>query len=253
MKRKTPLVAGMTFHIYTRGVEKRVIFPERTFNIRFLNTLQHNLNYKYPYSLYKQRLEEAKTPQAKENVIASLELHKVSPSVEIYCFCLMPNHYHFIMKQLVEEGITNFMHRLNTAYTKYVNRRLDRVGGLFQGRFKSKHIETTEQLIHLSRYQHINPTKLGLGNTKTLIDYPWSSLSDFIGNASHNFVTPNPVMQNFESKNEYRNFLEAEIDEYEPLRLAEIAIDDDFGWFRKFRALEKEKKEILRDQYMKTL
>ena len=113
--------------------------------------------------------------------------------VEIHCFCLMPTHYHLILRQIQDEGIYRFMHKLGTAYAMYFNLKYKRRGVLFEGRYKAKPIETDEYMIHLSRYIHLNPLNIFQGDWKErgvadreaanafLESYRWSSYPDYIG------------------------------------------------------------------------
>ena len=248
--RKTILATDHIYHIYNRGVEKRNIFLDGGYYIRFIETLAHSLNYDYPYSRLKHRLKQARSPQNKQLIAMQLEEKRIEPPVEVISFCLMPNHYHLTLKQLIENGITDFLHRIGTAFTKYFNIRQDRTGRLFEGTFKAISVDSDEQLLHLTRYQHINPRKLGLDTLGELINYPWSSLSTYLGEKHFPFVKPEVVLSNFKSLKDYLDFASAEVDEFEPLRLNEVAIDDDFGWFAHFRALEKEQKEQIRELYI---
>ncbi len=247
--RKVTLATGKTYHIYNRGIEKRRIFLDPSYYSRFITVLKHCLKYDYPYSLLKRRLENAHSRQGKKAILAQLETRKIKPPVDLFSLCLMPNHKHLTVKQLVKNGITNLMHRLGTSYTKYFNKREKRTGRLFEGTFKVVPVETDEQLIHLTRYQHINPTKLGPKTKEELITYPWSSLSTYLGDDRFDFINPNPVINLFKAPEEYLEFVMAKVDEFEPLRLHEIAIDDDFGWFKKFRELKEERKQHLEERF----
>ena len=251
--RKISFNTNDVYHIYSRGVEKRKIFLDSNDYSRFVSILKHCLNFDYPYSLLKQHLKKARNPKDKEKVILRLETRRIQPPVEIISFCLMPNHYHLTLKQLVENGITNFMHRIGTGYTNYFNIRQDRSGRLFESTFKAVVVESDEQLLHLTRYQHLNPRKLGSASPKQLIDYDWSSLSTYLSGEKFSFVKPDIVLTNFKTPKSYLDFVLTELDKFEPLRLEEIAIDDDFGWFAKYRSLEKDRRSELRSQYLKIL
>ena len=251
--RRVTFVTNYIYHIYNRGVEKRKIYLNSSYYSRFLSILEHYLNYDYPYSLLKQRLNRTESPEKKQKILSLLETRRISPPVEIISFCLMPNHYHLTVKQLVDNGITNFMHRIGTGYTSYFNLRKDRVGRLFESSFKAVMVKSNEQLIHLSRYQHLNPRTLNLNTLQELINYPWSSLSTYLGKKQFPFVKPDIVLSNFKDRRSYLKFVLEEADELEPLRLEKVAIDDDFNWFSNFRALEKNRKELLRQRYLKTL
>jgi len=79
-------------------------------------------------------------------------LNKVDKLVDVVCYCLNSNHYHMILKQKSNDGIKKFMHKLGTSYTMYFNKKLKRSGSLFQGKFKSIHIDSNEYLLYLSAY-----------------------------------------------------------------------------------------------------
>ncbi len=112
-------------------------------------------------------------------------------AVDIGAYCLMPNHFHLLIKCKNEKGITNFMHRLTTAYTMYFNKRYERVGPLFQGTFKAEHANSDEYLKYLFSYIHLNPIKLidplwkenGIGDVEKaqsfLDEYTYSSYLDY--------------------------------------------------------------------------
>ena len=251
--RKTILSINHVYHIYNRGVEKRKIFLDSADYSRFVSILKHCLDYNYPYSLLKLRLKQAESPEKKQKVLLQLETKRINPLVEIFSFCLMPNHYHLILKQLINDGITTFMHRIGTGYAGYFNIRQKRSGRLFEGNFKAIMVKTDEQLIHLSRYQHLNPQSLGIIKPKKLINYPWSSLSTYLGDKKFSFIKPGIVLSAFKNPKSYLNFVLGEIDKFEALRLEKIVIDDDFGWFTNFRALKKERQEKLRHLYIEML
>jgi putative transposase len=111
--------------------------------------------------------------------------------VEILAFVLMPNHFHLILKQKKTDGIAKFMQKIGTGYTMYFNKKYERVGSLFQGKFKAVLIENEAHYIHLPSYIHLNPIELMnyRGSTsigvvekmKFLENYQWSSYPDYIG------------------------------------------------------------------------
>lgn len=142
--RRIVFVTDRYYHIYNRGVEKRTIFQE--------------------YSDYQRMLiilDEFNSPDPIH--IAAMPSNEAKPRkkiVEIICFCLMPNHYHLVLKQIANNGISQFMHKLGTGYTMFFNKKWERSGALFEGPFKAKHIENNEYLLHLSRYIHLNPLNI---------------------------------------------------------------------------------------------
>lgn len=131
-------------------------------------------------------------------------LDESKKNIEIICFCLMPNHFHLLVKQLVDGGITEFVSKLSNSYTKYFNIKRSRVGYLLQGEFKSVLIETNEQLLHLSRYIHLNPLVSDL--TNNLKRYLWSSYPEYLELTSKQICTKEVILDQFRSKKDYENF-----------------------------------------------
>ena len=125
--------------------------------------------------------------------------------IEIVCYCLMPNHFHFLLQQKRATGITEFVSKLTNSYTKYFNIKNGRVGPLFQGEFKSVHIETNEQLLHLSRYIHLNPL-VGYV-TKYLESYKWSSYVEYTNPSISEICRKDIILSQFKSLNDYRQFV----------------------------------------------
>jgi putative transposase len=121
----------------------------------------------------------------------SFEVEMGDPLIAIGAYCLMPNHFHILIKPLVENGVSTFMKKLSTSYSMYFNKRYERTGSLFEGKFKSQHVDSDEYLKYLFSYIHLNPLKLldpdwkekGLGNIlggeKYLDEYRFSSYQDF--------------------------------------------------------------------------
>lgn len=182
--RKTKFSDGEYYHVYNRGVDKRNIFNEPRDYQRFLyhllacNDTQPLLNSQFHY-------------RGSASIVSRKEKE---PLVDIICFCLMPNHYHLLLKQRGENGIPLFMQKVGTGCTMYFNTKYDRSGVLFQGAFKSIHIDKEGYLAHLTRYIHLNPADLHEPQWKTvgirkeketfafIYKYPWSSYKDYLEN-----------------------------------------------------------------------
>jgi len=127
--------------------------------------------------------------------------------VEIICFCLMPNHFHFLLKQLEEEGITIFLKNIQTSYAKYFNIKYERLGPLFQNRFKAILVENDNQSLHLSRYIHLNPySSLIIKKKEDLLYYPWSSFRQYLGMA-RGFCQTEIILEQFKNSEKYRDFV----------------------------------------------
>lgn len=132
-------------------------------------------------------------------------LNKDNKIVEIICYCLMPNHFHFLLKQISDGGVTEFVSKLSNSYTKYFNTKNKRTGPILQGEFKSVHVETDEQLIHLSRYIHLNPLVSFL--TKDLNSYRWSSYKEYVGLDKAGIGYKKIVLGQFKSPKDYQSFV----------------------------------------------
>lgn len=128
--------------------------------------------------------------------------------VAIIAFCFMPNHFHFLLKQLVKGGISRFMSNFQNSFTRYFNTRRERVGPVFLGQFKAVRVENEEQLLHVSRYIHLNPYSSSLvGSIKALEGYPWSSLGEYLCPQEGGTCEKAVVLGAFKSKGEYREFV----------------------------------------------
>lgn len=173
------------YHIYNRGVEKRNIFMNHSDYLRFVANL-YEFNDRAPAFNFGRQL-------SKSLIEVRLQSPRKDPLVNILAFCLMPNHYHLMMQQREDNGITEFMRKLGTGYTNYFNLKYDRVGALFQGKFKAVLLEREAHFQHLPHYIHLNPLDLKMpewrnGNVKNtrkaiafLKKYRWSSLPDYLG------------------------------------------------------------------------
>ncbi len=212
--RITPLVDGQFYHVYNRGVEKRRIFEDKRCYKRFLQTI-----------IYYQH----KGPKPKFSHSFDNKLFKIDPSkkiVDIITYCLMPNHFHFLVKQLTEGGISEFISKLTNSYTKFYNLKYRRVGHLFQGQFKAVLIESEEQLIHVSRYIHLNPIASFL--VSDLNQYEWSSYKEYVNNTK-GICNKEEILHFFKDHTSYQKFCLDQISYAQDLeRIKHQLIEDDF-------------------------
>lgn len=202
--RITPLINGEYYHIFNRGSEKKNIYTKTRDYSRFQKTF-----YYYKFCGPKPKFSQF----TKTSLFKPLLNEKM---VEILCFCLMPNHFHFLVKQIKEKGISTFLSQLSNSYTKYFNLKYVRVGPLLQGAFKAVRIESEEQLIHASRYIHLNPVAAGI--VKLPEEYPWSSYLEYIQKAPF-FCSIKEVMDFFKTPKNYQKFVEDQIDYASKLEL----------------------------------
>ena len=144
--RKDPLVTGSYYHVYNRGVDKRDIFMDQADLHRFALSVKE-FNTIKPIGSIKDKL------LSKEE---NSDVGRPEPLVSIVCYCFNPNHFHFILKQEVDRGISEFFKRLLGGYTKYFNLIHNRNGALFQGRFKSNLIDNDAYFLRIRPYVHLN-------------------------------------------------------------------------------------------------
>ncbi len=224
--RKIKFETGKYYHIFNRGVDKRKIFLEKRDYFRFLESMKELNTTKVIDSLYrhkqlkrKKEKVEAKLLQNKDNKdkdtkclrLQNNRRHLVSTMsaaflVEIICYCLNPNHYHLLVKQLTDNGISNFMHKLGMAYTKYFNAKYKRSGSLFQGTFKAVEITSDFQLAHASAYINGNAEVHKIAKAK---DWPWSSYPDYLDQRENNLIAINkqPVLVDFKNPSAYEQYV----------------------------------------------
>ncbi|RJQ36975.1 hypothetical protein C4559_04590 [Candidatus Microgenomates bacterium] len=191
--RSTPFLSENFYHLFNRGVEKRIIFSDDHDYQRFLQTL-----YYYQFSGPKPRFSTHKKFKIKD--------FSHNPKIiDIICYCLMPNHFHLLIRQVKEGGIQEFIQKVINSYTKYYNTKHNRVGHLFQGVFKAVPIETDEQLLNVSRYIHLNPYVSDL--TKNSETYQYSSYQAFIGKTSDTLCVKKPILDFFQDEVAYERFV----------------------------------------------
>lgn len=180
--RKVNFAKGEYYHIYNRGNSKQKIFRDKEDYLRFI-ALLYIANTSDKFNIYDLK------KYANSDIY---EKEKSDSLVGIGSYCLMPNHFHILITEKVEGGISNFMQKLSTAYAMYYNKKYERSGSLFEGKFKSKHIDKDNYFKYLFSYVHLNPIKLiqkdwkekGIKNKteaiKYLNKYEYSSYLDFV-------------------------------------------------------------------------
>jgi REP element-mobilizing transposase RayT len=195
--RKTNFTNESFYHIYNRGTEKRDIFLQNYDYFQFIKLLRK----------YKNNL------------------------VEIICYCLMPNHFHLLLKQLNNNGISKFMHLLTISYAKYFNKKYDHSGVLFQGKFKDVQILSYIQLLNISKYIHINPAKdqniLLKQKIITLENYPWSSYKDYINIRNGTLCNKTEIINCVEGNfvKEYKELIKAHLMNYNERNLDKLILE----------------------------
>ncbi len=193
--RKEEFANDEYYHIYNRGVDKRKVFLSARDYSRFLQNLEDfntiNPNWRKMSAKFQ-----------------GLVLNDNQPIVEIIAYCLNPNHYHLILKQIQDKGIAEFMQRVGTGYTMYFNKKNERSGSLFQGTFKAVHIDSDEYLLYLSCYINHNHFIHGYPKDKNEI-YQYSSLPDYLKQRKQKFINPKIITQEFKNSQDYLRFSKA--------------------------------------------
>lgn len=200
--RKTPLVIGEIYHVFNRSIARQPIFLHNKHYQRGLDLLDfYRFNRPLLRFSHYNRLPQSQKKEFLEN------LKSFDKRIEILAYCLMPNHIHFLFRQLIENGIANFMSNFQESYAKYFNIREERSGALFQSMFKAVRIEADDQLIHVSRYIHLNPlTSYVIKNIDELENYPWCSFADYMGLKDFGIVDKEEVLGYFSSIKHLREF-----------------------------------------------
>lgn len=191
--RTTPLINDSYYHIFNRGVEKRYIFSGPKDYKRFLSILFYYQfsGPKPSFSLYRRFKNQNFSNNPK--------------IIEVLAYCLMPNHFHLLLKQLTDNGVSEFIGKISNGYTKYFNTKHNRVGPLFQGAFKAVLVETDEQLLHVSRYIHLNPYVSEL--VKDLEAYKYSSYREYIGLDEVEICSKELILNFFKTTKDYKKFI----------------------------------------------
>jgi putative transposase len=187
------------YHIYNRGVNKQNIFKDKEDYTALLGMLKKYLSAKVKvYNKESHITTEIDNPD------------KTWEKINLHAYCLMPNHYHMLIEQTEKEAMTKFLRRVMTAYSMYFNRKYNRVGTLFQGRYKATGIRDDGYLLHLSRYIHTNPLDLGLKKHE-LVNYEYSSYKNYLGLKNASWLKTKEILKFFSNEkvgDSYKHFVE---------------------------------------------
>ena len=231
MKRIKP--SDGIYHVYNRGVEKRDIFTKDGDRMRFLysliifNSTEDADNERHYFEPNFSNLTEV-----------GLRYSDQKKLVKIHAFVLMRNHYHLMIEQVEDNGITTFMRKLGTGYTNYFNKKYERVGALFQGKYKAISLEEQRQFLYLPYYIHLNPLDVvepewkngkinNLKNAlKFLETYKWSSHLDYLGEKNFpSILDTNMLSEFYGNESRYREGIEEWIRENSYQEFEDISLD----------------------------
>lgn len=189
---------GSYYHVYNRGNRKQNIFI---------------------------------SPRDYERFLKRMKEYKNEFNITILGYCLMPNHFHFLLRQDTDIPLTSFMLRLGTSYAKYFNIKYDQVGSLFQDRFKAKLVETDEYLLQLSRYIHRNPIEIPSSTPGVeLSDYRWSSYPAYINEDKNDLVDTSFILNYFAKSDpqaDYKEFVEHDFKDEDLLNINDLLLEND--------------------------
>lgn len=177
--RKDPLVVGKIYHVFSKSIAGFKILNNNSEFSRMRATIHYYQREKPPL-----RFSEFVRSTKENHLNKTIPLSEKEKLVEIIAYCLMPTHIHLILKQLKENGISTFMSSILNSYTRYFNTKINRKGPLWEGRFKNVLVETDEQLLHLTRYIHLNPVTAYLVNKPE--EWPASSYQEYVSKINDN-------------------------------------------------------------------
>ena len=211
-RRRVKFVNGGFYHVYNRGLQKQIIFKGKRDYSRFLETV------------FYYQIENPKPKFSTYHISKLFPIDDTKKIVEILCYCLMPNHFHLLLQQRRDNGVSEFMRRFTHSYVNYRNVKYGLQGPVFQGVFKTVPIETDEQLLHVSRYIHLNPTVASLIEDPEL--YQWSSCKSYITNNDLPINTEE-ILGLFNSTSDYRRFINDQKDYATTLEILKHSTIDD--------------------------
>jgi putative transposase len=197
------------YHIYNRGVEKRKIFQDQQDYAVFLSYLKQYLLPKNEKKLNEILSDPRTSPKERNKIVKLLQMNNFSKEISLLAYSLMPNHFHFFIKQNKAESIDRFMQSLATRYTAYFNKKYKRVGSLYQGVYKAVLITSEQQFLHLSRYIHQQALVLRLQG-ETLQEQQPCSYYEYLGRRRAEWVHPEEILAYFSKTNpklSYENFI----------------------------------------------
>lgn len=202
--RNTPLVNGEIYHLFNRGNGSIPIFKSAYDYRKFIEIFLYYQNTNPPIRLsqFNNLLQDKKLQIEKELQI------KKDFLVEILAYCLMPNHFHLLVKQIKDNGIYNFARKISDSYSHHFNIKNERKGSIFEGRFKATRVETNDQLLHISRYIHLNPhSSFLIKDIFSLKNYSFSSFPEYLGLTSNSHCQKEIILCQFKDIQSYQNFV----------------------------------------------
>lgn len=202
--RKTPLITGEIYHVFNRGINRQPTFTNSWEKRRAILTLKF---YRFSGTPVRLSILLSTSSSNQKEVFDKLE-NSGTPQVNILSYCLMPNHFHLLLRQKQDNGISIFLGNFQNSYTKYFNARNKRDGSLFLDQFKALRIETDEQLLQVARYIHLNPYSSYLVDSfDNLLNYPYSSLGEYLKTSSKGLCEKETILSFFQDLDPFKKFI----------------------------------------------
>ena len=207
---------GGIFHIFNRSINHEEIFSKSTDSQRMLTNIAYYRQTEQPVSLsyYLAWCAKNRSPMSLQG----------TQLITIIAYCLMPTHFHLLVKQEQEKGVSTFMANIQNSYTRYYNSIYDREGHLFQGQYKLVEIDNNDSLLHVSRYIHLNPSTAKLVSAANLDTYEYSSFHEITHHNSANHLANTSVIidqSNDHDRTNYIDFVKDNIDYQRKLKMIE--------------------------------
>lgn len=213
MQRTTAFVPGEYYHLYNRGTEKRIIFLDEEDHNRFVSLLY----------LCNSGIPIHRSDYRPKSLRGLFLINRETTLVDIGAYCLMPNHFHVLLREHAEGGVSMFMKKLLTAYAMYFNKKYERTGTLFEGPFRSRHVGRDEYLKYLFAYINLNPIgiidagwkKKRIANKalalQYLTEYGYSSFLDYAAGATPRWqsaiLNKLAFPEYFEKRNDFETYI----------------------------------------------
>lgn len=203
-RRTVSLVNGQYYHVFNRSINKEPIFVRNRDCRRALETFSY---YRFLNTPVRLSYYLSLGPTRRQEIVRSLG-ENATTFIDIITYAFMPNHFHFLLRQSVENGISRFLSLFQNSYSRYFTTKYERMGHLFQGQFRVVRIEDEEQLVHVNRYIHLNPyTSFVVKSFEELELYPYSSFPEYLNRHLKSICSKEIILSRFPSLQSYRQFV----------------------------------------------
>jgi len=202
--RQTPLITEEIYHVFNKGIASQPIFLNKSDYHRGEDSLFY---YKHAAPPIKFSRLSSLSISDRNDLLKQLKKEKKN-LVNLISYCLMPNHFHLLIKQKIDNGISKYLSDFSNSYTRYFNTKYERLGPIFQGKFKAVHIKNNEQLLHVSRYIHLNPYSASIiKSIGQLNNYQFSSFPKLSTLEVENEIESNLITGQFKTIKKYKEFV----------------------------------------------